>query len=73
MRLFSKIRNHRALKNAFKSASEPIWCVEYETQDGEGLVNVYANSYKSALKNADNIIRIQDGNKPYAIKSISAV
>lgn len=73
MKLFSKIRKHRTLKNAVKSANEPVWFIQYETQDGEGMVNVYANSHKSALKNADSIIRIQDGNKPYAIKSVSAV
>lgn len=73
MSFFSKIRNRRKLKNAFNSANEPMWYVEYETQDWEGMVNVYANSYKSAIKNADSIIRIQDGNKPYAIKSVSAI
>lgn len=72
MGLLSRLKNKRLLSEALKNANQPMWYVEYETQDGDGLVNVYANSYKSAIKNADSIIRIQDGNKPYAIKSVSA-
>ncbi len=72
MGFLKKLKSKWLIKRAFESASEPVWFVQYETQDGEGVVNVYANSYKSALKNADSIIRIQDGNKPYAIKSVSA-
>lgn len=73
MNFLSKIRKNKLLKNAFKSADDPIWFVEYETQDDKGQVNVYAKSHREAVKAADNIIRIQNGNKPYSIINVSAI
>ena len=73
MNFLSKIRKNKLLKNAFKSANDPIWFVEYETQDDKGQVNVYAKSHSEAVKAADNIIRIQNGDKPYKIINTSCV
>ena len=73
MSFLSKIRKNKLLKNAFKSANDPIWFVEYETQDDKGQVNVYAKSHREAVKAADNIIMIQNGDKPYKIINTSCV
>ena len=40
MNFLSKIRKNKLLKNAFKRANDPIWFVEYETQDDKGQVDV---------------------------------
>lgn len=73
MSFLNKIRKNKLLKQAFKSANDPIWFVEYETQDDKGQVKVYAKSHREAVKAADNIIRIQNGDKPYKIINTSCV
>lgn len=73
MNFLNKIRKNKLLRNAFKSADDPIWFVEYETKDDKGQVNVYAKSHREAVKAADNIIRIQNENKPYSIINVSAI
>ena len=73
MNFLKKIKCNRLLKQAFKRADDPIWFVEYETQDDKGQVNVYAKSHREAVKAADNIIRIQNGDKLYKIINTSCV
>ena len=73
MNFLKKIKCNKLLKQAFKSANDPIGFVEYETQDDKGQVKVYAKSHREAVKAADNIIRIQNGDKPYKIINTSCV
>ena len=56
MSFLSKIRKNKLLKNALKKANDPIWFVEYETQDDKGQVNVFASNYKEAINRASDIL-----------------
>lgn len=73
MKLLQKLKAKRKLNEALKSANEPLWYIEYETQYDEGQATVYASSYNEAVRNADSIIRLNNGNKPYSIKSVSVI
>lgn len=73
LRMIKRLKTKMKLNQAYRDADVPCWTVSYETLAGEGQVSVYANSAKQAKRNADEIIRIANGNKPYAIKGISCV
>lgn len=56
MSFLEKLKIKKILKQAFKSADDPIWWVFYRSQSTDGVVKVYASTEKEAKEKANFII-----------------
>ena len=57
MKFLEKLRKRRKLMKALENIDEPLWWVTYTTGDGEqSVINVFAPSYKEAVKRASDIL-----------------
>ena len=56
MSFLNKLKIKKILKQAFKSADDPIWWVSYRSQNTDGTVKVYASTEKEAKEKANFMI-----------------
>lgn len=56
MSFLNKLKIKKILKQAFKSADDPIWWVFYRSQNTDGTVKVYASTEKEAKEKANFMI-----------------
>ena len=56
-----KLKKRRILKNAIEQTEKPLWFVKYVLSDGtEGVLEVFADSHKKALKIAEKKLNEKD-------------
>ena len=56
-----KLKKKRILKNAIEQTEKPLWFVKYVLSDGtEGVLEVFADSHKKALKIAEKKLNEKD-------------
>lgn len=56
-----KLKNRRILKSAIEQTEKPLWFVKYVLSDGtDGVLEVFADSYKKALKIAEKKLNEKD-------------
>ena len=57
MKFLEKLRKRRKLMKALENIDEPLWWVTYTMGNGEqSVINVFAPSYKEAVKRASDIL-----------------
>lgn len=56
MSFLNNLKIRKILKQAFKSADDPIWWVFYRSQSTDGTVKVYATTEKEAKEKANFMI-----------------
>ena len=56
-----KLKKKRILKSAIEQTEKPLWFVTYVLSDGtEGVLEVFADSHKKALKIAEKKLNEKD-------------
>ena len=56
-----KLKKRRILKSAIEQTEKPLWFVTYVLSDGtDGVLEVFANSNKKALKIAEKKLNEKD-------------
>lgn len=56
-----KMKNRRILKNAIEQTEKPLWFVKYVlSDDTDGVLEVFADSHKKALKIAEKKLNEKD-------------